>query len=89
MRQFGLTETVKYARANYSQVTSITTIKYRMGWVEKLLLRIAEFCVAHAMQLRQRRQTFPVSQKRSVITNPLVPSKRLAALRVGGAFQVK
>ena len=86
MRHFGLTGTVKLARANYSQVTSTTTTKYRMGLVEKLLLKTAEFCVVRAMQLRQRKQTCLVLQKRSVITGPLAPSKRLEQLRHGGAL---
>ena len=86
MRQSGLTGTVKYVRANYSQVTSITITKYRMGLVEKLLLKTAEFCVVRAMQLRQRRQTFPESLVRSAITGPLVPSERLAVLRHGASL---
>lgn len=83
MRQFGLTGTVKYVRANYAQATSTSITKYRMHWVEKLLLKIAAAFVARAMQIRQRRQISPVSLKRSAITGPLAPSKRLAALQAG------
>src|ERR1035437_3940229 len=86
MRQFGLTETVKYVRANYAQVTSTSITKYRMHWAEKLLLKIAAAFVARAMQIRQRRQTFPASLRRSVITGPLAPSKRLEQLHRGGAL---
>jgi uncharacterized membrane protein (UPF0127 family) len=74
---------VKLARANYSQVTFTSITKYRMHWMEKLLLKIAAAFVARAMQIRQQRQTCPVSQRRSVITGPLAPSKRLEALRAG------
>jgi hypothetical protein len=39
-----------------------------MHWVEKLLFRIAEFCVAHAMQIRQRKQTFLALQRQKETT---------------------
>ena len=68
MRHFGLTAIARNANANYSQVTTTTITKYRMHWVEKLFLRIAAWCVVHAMQIRQRRQTSLVSLKQKETT---------------------
>ena len=67
MRQFGLTAVVRNAGVDCSQATSTMTTKYQMHLVEKLLFKIAAFCVGRAMRIRQRRQTFPVLQRQNEI----------------------
>ena len=55
----------KAAQENCLPETFTMTMKSRMGSVERLLWKTAEFCVVRAMQLRQRRQMSRAFQKPS------------------------